>query len=80
MSGPKAATWASKAARSSPKDSTNAWATVPAVGTPYRRPASRLDVDAKPAEVGGPGRSHRRLGVGAPAAHLDDGAVPCRLG
>ncbi len=46
---PSAATWEANAADSSSCSSVNACAAVPVVGTPCRRPASRFEVDAKPA-------------------------------
>lgn len=46
---PCVATWARKAAFSSAAARVKAWALVPAVGTPWRRPASRLLVPANPA-------------------------------
>ena len=46
-------------------------ALVPAVGTPYRCRAARLELVAKPATYAARARRHRRLLVGAPRAHLD---------
>ena len=46
---PSAATWDVNAAGSSSCSSVNACALVPAVGMPYRPPAARFDVEAKPA-------------------------------
>jgi hypothetical protein len=46
---PSVATWDANAAGSSSCSSVKACAEVPAVGMPYRPPAARLEVEAKPA-------------------------------
>ena len=46
---PRAASWERKASSSVSCSSVKLCAAVPAVGTPKERPASRFDVDAKPA-------------------------------
>ena len=49
MPSPIAAICARKASSSESCSSVNAWAAVPIVGTPQRRPASRFEVAANPA-------------------------------
>ena len=46
---PRLATWAANASSSVGNSSVKAWAAVPIVGTPQRRPASRFEVAPNPA-------------------------------
>ena len=57
----------------------NAWALVPRVGTPCRRPASRFEVPGDPELHGDRAAGHRRLLVRAAAAELHDPAVTGRV-
>ena len=49
MSSPSHSSWAPKASASESKSIVNAWAAVPDTGMPQVRPASRSEVELKPA-------------------------------